>query len=91
VRYRRDAGGRRIGLLPARCKRGLHDLATVGYRAAEHEGVLRVSCTACANQPHPDHAWRLTTSPPTPDAAELDDRPYADLTPQFIERPSAHP
>lgn len=93
VHYRTDGSLGRVGILPATCKRGLHALATVGYRATEPAGgvaggVVRVSCAACAALPHPDHAWRLATTPPAPAAAELDDRPYAHLHPRFIAQPS---
>lgn len=60
---------------------------SVGYRAASPGGLLRVSCAACAAVPLPDHAWRLTTTPPAPAAAEVDDAPYADVVPRFVERP----
>lgn len=88
VRYRHDAQtGRRIGILPATCKRGEHSLAVTGYRAIETGILLQVSCDVCCEKPHPDHAWRLTTTAPPPDAAELDDGAYKGIDPHFVARP----
>ena len=75
VHYRVDGTGWRVGILPATCKRGLHSLHQAGYRAAEKDGELRVTCQACAAEPHPDHSWRLSTTEPRPEAAELDELP----------------
>lgn len=87
MRYRIDVHtGRRIGILPATCKRGEHSLTEVGYQATEHDGVLHVTCRACRAVPKPDHSWHLTTTPPAPDAAELDDSTYANIRPHFAER-----
>lgn len=89
LHYRYDhSADRRVAVLPATCKRRVHSLADVGYRAIESNGVLRVSCNACVAMPNPDHAWRLTMAAPPPGAAELDDAPYADFKPAFIERPT---
>lgn len=88
AQYRHDpTTGRRVGVLPATCKRGTHSLHEVGYRATERgDGVLVVSCAACSAIPDPDHSWYLTTTAPTPAAAELDDTAYADIEPRFVER-----
>lgn len=51
-----------------------HDPAT-----ERSDGVLVVSCAACSAIPNPDHSWYLTTTAPTPAAAELDDTAYADI------------
>lgn len=84
VRYRIDGTtGRRIGILPATCKRGKHALHLMGYEASERDGELRLACLSCQADRDPDYAWRLTTTPPAPDAAELDDRPYAGVDPHF--------
>lgn len=89
VRYRFDAAtGRRIGILPATCKRGAHSLADVGYTATVRGGHLVVRCSACADIPKPDHSWTLTTTEPPPDSAELDDRPYVGIDPCFVARPA---
>lgn len=89
LHYRRDpVTGKRIGVLPATCKRGEHSLDRVGYRATEREDHLVIQCAACAAAPHPDHSWCLVTSAPTPDSAELDDEPYAAITPLFTVRPT---
>lgn len=88
LHYRYDhSADRRVAVLPATCKRRVHSLADFGYRAIESNGVLSVSCNACSAIPNPDHAWRLTMTPPAPRAAELDDAPYVEIKPVFIERP----
>lgn len=87
VRYRTDRDGARIGVLPARCKRQRHWLHETGYRAVAEAGELCVTCTACWNEPNPDHSWRLTLTGPTPVRAELDDEPYAGITPHFQQTP----
>lgn len=61
VVYRRDAYGGRVAVLPATCRHG-HDLATVGYRAREGGGVLRVRCAACAATGVRDPYWTLRSN-----------------------------
>ncbi|MFI6100809.1 hypothetical protein ACIA8G_35115 [Lentzea sp. NPDC051213] len=87
VRYRTDRDGTRVGVLPARCKRQLHSLHEAGYKAVAEGGELRVTCTACWDEPNPDHSWHLTLTKPTPARAELDDAPYAGITPHFQQTP----
>lgn len=78
---------------PATCKRGLHSLAETGYSHTENgvENLLRITCPVCLAQPHPDHTWRLRTTPPAPAAAELDDSAYGDVEPQFQAWQIPHP
>lgn len=76
--YGRDSSGRRVALLPTRCKLGLHTLLPSEYRAVVQDGEVHVSCPACAAD-GADHCWRLTVNGPTPDRAELDEETYRDL------------
>lgn len=87
VRYRTDAAGERIVILPATCKRGRHSLAATGYRAIMGDGELHIRCTACAADLDLDCSWRLIAIGPSPERAELDDEPYVDVVP----RPQVHP
>lgn len=90
VRYRYDVvTGKRIGIMPATCKRGVHSLAEVGYEATERDGRLVIRCKACAAIPKPDHSWHLTSTAPTPSSAELADGPYVGIDPHFVARPVA--
>jgi hypothetical protein len=79
VVYRADGYGGRLAILPATCRRGLHQLGATGYRATEGGGVLRVRCDACASETATDAAWILRTSGPVANRAELDDTPYRAL------------
>lgn len=68
VRYRADASGRRVGVLPATCKRGLYSLAETGYSHTDNdeENLLRITCPVCLGEPllctrdldHQCAAWR---------------------------------
>jgi hypothetical protein len=78
VHYRCDAYGARVAVLPATCRHG-HDLASRGYRARESGGVLRLRCSTCAAAGVPDPSWRLASTEPVANVAELDDSPYVDL------------
>jgi hypothetical protein len=64
----------------------VHSPHQAGYRGAEKDGELRVTCLVCAAEPHPDYSSRLSTAEPRPDAAELDDAPYAGIGAVFISR-----
>lgn len=79
VFYRLDGYGGRLAILPATCRRGLHQLGTTGYRATEGGGLLRVRCNPCASQTATNAAWILRTSGPVANRAELDDTPYREL------------
>jgi hypothetical protein len=83
VHYRTDRGGSRIVVLPATCRRGLHDMATVGYRATESNGQLRIRCDACARATTERSAWMLRTADGLVNLAELDDTPYKALIGRF--------
>ncbi|GAA4432259.1 hypothetical protein ACFQV2_14125 [Actinokineospora soli] len=85
VRYRTDALGRRVAVLPATCKLG-HPLTAAGYRIIEDRSarVVRVSCTRCADAIEVDHFWSLTTAGAAPDHVELDDSPYVGTVPVMI-------
>lgn len=92
VRYRTDhATGERVGILPATCKRGRHTFVGGQYEATVSRPngleVLRVACLGCRAENDPDYAWLLTLEGPTPARAELDDRPYSDIEPRFMQRP----
>ncbi|MCP2242485.1 hypothetical protein [Lentzea aerocolonigenes] len=76
--YRFDTTGRRVALLPARCKLGRHTLGHSQFRAVVHDGEAHISCLACATDT-PDHFWRLTATAPAPDRAELSEELYLDL------------
>ena len=85
VRYRTDALGRRVAVLPATCKLG-HPLRPGAYRIVEDRRarVVRVSCTRCADAIEVDHFWAFTTSGAAPDHVELDDTPYRGVTPVMV-------
>lgn len=85
VRYRRNELGR-VATLPATCKVGTHTLRLGRDRivADPNAGVVRISCTSCAEMIDVDHFWTLTTTGPEPDMVELDDAPYQALTPVMI-------
>ncbi|KJK40101.1 hypothetical protein UK23_40505 [Lentzea aerocolonigenes] len=76
--YRYDTTGHKVALLPARCKLGRHTLGHSQFRAVVENGEARVSCLACAND-GADHFWRLTTTAPAADRAELSEELYFDL------------
>jgi hypothetical protein len=76
--YKYDSTGRRIALLPARCKLGRHTLGHSEFRAVVHDGVARISCLACATD-GADHFWHLAATAPAPDRAELSDERYFEL------------
>lgn len=79
LRYRSDGLGGRIAVLPATCRRGLHALATTGYRALMHSEELELRCTACGTAGDPAGTWHLTSRGQLSERAELDDAPYSDL------------
>jgi hypothetical protein len=89
VHYRRDGSGQRVGMIPATCKRGLHNLAQGGYRTRVADGdgtLLKVMCTACSAAHDPDYAWSLTIAGAPPDRVEMDDEPYQDVKAFFVVR-----
>jgi len=61
VKYRVDALGARIGVLPATCLRGAHSLHTVGYKARQLDSHVQIICNACNDEtpPRPDYYWAL--------------------------------
>ena len=73
ARYRVDAAGTRVVLIPGACRLGLHRLGTGGYRVREAEGVLRIRCDACAAAGTPESVWVLRSSGPIATIAEIDD------------------
>lgn len=75
---RRDSTGRLVALLPARCKLGRHTLGHFEFRAVVHDGEARISCLACATDGS-DHSWRLTSTAPAPERAELSEELYVEL------------
>ncbi|KOX19799.1 hypothetical protein ADK67_32510 [Saccharothrix sp. NRRL B-16348] len=79
LRYRVDRTGTTIAVIPATCKGGRHLVVPGVSRAIATESEVRVDCPACAAMPGVDASWRLTSSRPSPDRAELDDEPYGDL------------
>ncbi|MEU4807420.1 hypothetical protein [Actinosynnema sp. NPDC023587] len=85
--HRRVEHAVQVGVVPARCKRGLHHLHGDRYTASITDGELRVSCAACFAEPNPDHSWVLTFDGPAPDRLVLDDAPYARAEPHFVQRP----
>ena len=76
--YRYDSTGQLVALLPARCKLGRHTLGHSEFRAVVQDGETRISCLACATD-SADHSWRLTTTVPAPDRAELSEELYFEL------------
>lgn len=79
LRYRSDGLGGRVAVLPATCRRGLHSLATTGFRALAHSEELELLCVACIAGGEPAGKWNLTCRGQLPERAELDDAPYANL------------
>ncbi len=79
LRYRVDPTGTTIAVLPATCKGGAHRVVPGLSRAIAADGEVHVICPACAATPGVDASWRLISSRPSPDLAELDDEPYGDL------------
>lgn len=75
VVYRNDAYGTRVAVLPATCRHG-HDLTAVGYRARDSGGLLLLRCQECAATGVINAYWRLASTPPVANVAELDDGPY---------------
>ena len=76
--YTYDSTGHTVALLPARRKLGRHTLGHSQFRAVVEDGEARISCLACASD-GADHFWRLTTTAPAPDRAELSEQFYFDL------------
>ena len=76
--YRYDSTGRPVALLPARCKLGRHTLGHSQFRAVVRDGEAHISCLACATNGS-DDAWRLATTAPAPDSAELSEERYFEL------------
>lgn len=89
VVYRADGYGGRLAVLPATCRRLLHQLGATGYRATEGDALLRVRCNPCASQTTTDAAWILRTSGPIANRAELDDTPYRELLAHLAPQPLA--
>jgi hypothetical protein len=79
AQYRPDGYGGWLVVLPATCRRRLHQLGATGYRATEGGGIIRVRCNPCGAETASDAAWVLTTSGPVSNRAELDDEPYEAL------------
>ena len=79
-----DGTGQRVAVLPATCKRGRHTLDLAHCRATVYQGEIHIGCPTCAADPGVDHHWRLTTTGPSPERAELDDQPYRDLRHQLM-------
>ncbi|ANZ41653.1 hypothetical protein BBK82_42605 [Lentzea guizhouensis] len=76
---RYDSTGQLVALLPARCKLGRHTLAHSQFRAVVQNGEAHIRCLACAAD-NSDHSWRLTSTTPAPDRAELSEERYLELT-----------
>ncbi|MGW5054770.1 hypothetical protein [Actinokineospora sp. NPDC004072] len=85
LHYRRDGLGARIGVLPATCKVGVHPVGRTGYRAVERNGIVYLSCTACAEDLDPDHFWALRATGQTPTRVELDDTPYLTMPRNMVQ------
>jgi hypothetical protein len=79
--YRYDATGRRVALLPSRCKLGRHTLGHSQFRAVVRDGEAHISCLACATDTT-DHSWRLAATAPAADRAELSEELYLELVQQ---------
>lgn len=77
--YRHDPTGRKVALLPARCKLGRHTFGHSQFRAVVHDGEAHIRCLACAMD-GADHSWRLIATAPAPDSAEFSDELYYELT-----------
>lgn len=87
VCYRAIGYGGRSVVLPATCRRRLHQLGVTGYRATEGGGMVRVRCDACASHSANASAWVLRTHGPVANHAELDDSPYAALLANLVAQP----
>jgi hypothetical protein len=77
LRYRRDADGTHVGIIPATCKVCGGALHQVGFRARQHESVMIVDCADCSTAGVPGHAWLLTAPEAAPGRLELDNEPYS--------------
>jgi hypothetical protein len=73
-------------LVPTRCPSGIHVLANDGYRIRETGQTLHVSCQACVDVARADHGWSLKTDGRETASAAFDDRPYADLLKNAVQR-----
>ena len=83
--YRYDTTGQRVALLPARCKLGRHTLGHAQFRAVVHDGEAHFSCLACATD-GADLSWRLATTAPAPDRADLSEERYDELIRSSTQR-----
>jgi hypothetical protein len=78
LRYRIDRTGTTVAILPATCRSGLHALTSHQTRVVMQEGEVRISCPACAANGS-ESCWRLSTSKPAPERAEMSEEFYLDL------------
>ncbi len=85
--YRADGYGGVLAVLPATCRRRLHQVGVTGYRATEGSGVVRIRCNACAAQTTAGSTWVLRTTGTVANRAELDDVPYLALLAERVARP----
>lgn len=76
--FRPDSLGKVVAVLPARCKLGRHTLGHSQFRAVVQHGEALVSCLECVAD-GADHSWRLATTSPAPEQAELSEERYFEL------------
>ncbi|MFC0439634.1 hypothetical protein [Kutzneria buriramensis] len=81
LRYRREADGTHVGIIPAICKACGGPLHKVGVRARQRDGVMIVDCGRCVDAGLPGHALQFTAHEPAPDRVELDSTPYLSILP----------
>jgi hypothetical protein len=79
LRYRTDATGLQIAILPATCKRGVHVLTPAEGWMVAQDGEIHIVCAGCASVPGADGHWHLTITGPNPARAELDHELYRSL------------
>ena len=72
LRYRRDADGAHVGIIPATCRACGSQLHKVGFRARQHDDVMVVDCDRCTDAGLVGQAWRLAAREAAPDRIELD-------------------
>jgi hypothetical protein len=68
--------GKKIAVVPARCRAGLHRLDPTVSPVVATSDHLSVTCPRCDPAAGQGTTWLLTISGARPASAELDDAPY---------------
>jgi hypothetical protein len=72
ARYKTTGHGRQV-IVPTRCRKGLHELSTAGYRIYETENTLHVACQSCIDLASRNHTWTFATDGNRVESAEFSD------------------